>query len=246
MLSENISSKMVQALNLSSTDIVVEIGAGLGAVTEKLSESLFEYGSHIYAVEIDERFISKLEQMFRESLNISIVKADILEWLPEQEFEHDFKVLGSLPYYITSPILHALVKLRKRPVRSVVLIQKEVGEKITAPPGGASYLSVFVQTFFDVTYLETVPKNVFSPEPKVDGAIVVLDRKEVTPPFDSLEVVDKYEGFLHKGFSSPRKMLNKPFKKEELARVGVDGTLRPQNLDVDTWKRMFVSLVLES
>lgn len=241
MLNEGVSSRMVYALDLSPDDIVVEIGAGLGAVTQKLSEALFEYGSKIHAVEIDERFIPKLEEMFRTTINVSVEHADILEWLPAQDFERDFKVLGSLPYYITSPILHMLVKLQKRPEKAVILVQKEVGEKVAAEAGEASYLSTFAQTFFDVTYLETVPRDVFSPAPKVDGAILVLDRKDVED-FEDLETVRRYEGFLHKGFSSPRKMLNKPFSPDELAKVGVVGSLRPQNLDVETWKKMFREL----
>jgi len=244
LLNSEISSEMVGLLTFTSHDIVVEIGAGLGAVTQKLSEDLFEYGSKIYAVEIDPRFTPKLKEMFKETLNISIIEADILKWLPQQKFDKDFKVLGSLPYYITSPILHCLVKLERRPNQAVLLIQKEVGEKISAPAGEASYLSTFIQTFYDVEYLRTVPSDVFRPEPKVDGAIVSLIRKEVPEFLEDVKIIEKYEGFLHKGFRSPRKMLNKPFKKAELEIVGINGSLRPQTLDTSTWTRLFKVLVL--
>jgi 16S rRNA (adenine1518-N6/adenine1519-N6)-dimethyltransferase len=243
MLSDEISSYMVQSLNLASSDVVVEIGSGLGAVTQKLSEQLFEHISRIYAVEIDERFISKLEEMFRQTLNVAVITADILQWLPQQLFEKDFKVLGSLPYYITSPILHMLVKLPKRPEKAVLLIQKEVAENLVEKAPRASYLSSFLQTFFEVTYLKTVPKGVFTPVPKVDGAIICLDKKPVDEMFNDLQVVEKYEKFLHRGYSHPRKMLNKPFSKEELAKTGINGNLRPHDLDVSVWQDMFKSLV---
>jgi 16S rRNA (adenine1518-N6/adenine1519-N6)-dimethyltransferase len=235
---------MVFALDLLTTDTVVEIGAGLGAVTQKLSDNLFEHTSHIYAVEIDERFISKLGEMFRSTLNVTVITADILQWLPQQIFERDFKILGSLPFYITSPILHMLTKLPKRPEKAVLLIQKEVAENLTETAPKASYLSSFLQTFFDVTYLKTVSKNVFSPIPKVDGAIISLDRKPIDEVFNDPQIVEKYEKFLHKGFSHPQKMLNKPFTREELSRTGIDGNLRPHDLAVSVWLDMFRILVL--
>jgi len=244
MISDEMANYLVYALNVESTDTVIEIGAGLGAVTQKLSEALFEYGSKIFAVEIDSRFIPKLTEMFRETVNVNLIEADILRWLPEQYFDQDFKVLGSLPYYVTSPILHMLVKLPKQPLRAVLLVQKEVGEKITEQAPNSSYLSTFVQTFFEVEYLKTVPKEVFKPEPKVDGAIITLERLSADPIFSELATVRKYEGFLHKGFSHPRKMLNKAFKKDELAATGINGSLRPQDLGVSVWKDMFAKLVL--
>lgn len=246
MLSGEIANFMAYALDLDPQDIVVEIGAGLGAVTQKLSEALFEYGSKIYAVEIDSRFIPKLQEMFLESINVKVIKADILKWLPTQDFKRDFKVLGSLPFNITSPILHMLAKLEQRPIKSVLLIQKEVGEKISETAPNASYLSTFLQTFFTVEYLKDVPRNVFSPVPKVDGCVVSLERKKVKDYFLDPKIVGKYEGFLHKGFQTPRKMLNKPFSGEELTAVGVQGTKRPQELDVETWEKMFESLVLNN
>ena len=244
LLNSEISSYMVGLLDLTNHDTVVEVGPGLGALTQKLSENLFEYGSKIYAVEIDSRFIPKLKEMFKETINVFVVEADILKWLPAQKFYIDFKVLGSLPYYITSPILHCLVKLERRPIQAVLLIQKEVAEKISAPEGEASYLSTFLQTFYNIEYLRTVPSNVFKPIPKVEGAIISFVRKEVPKIYEDLKVVEKYEKFLHKGFRSPRKMLNKPFKKTDLERVGVDGTKRPQTLNVQTWMRMFEILAL--
>ena len=123
----------------------------------------------------------------------------------------------------------------------IITLQKEVGERICAKAPDATYLSSFVQTFFEVEYLKTVPKTVFDPVPQVDGAVIKFSRREAPIPND---LIHKYEGFLHKGFSNPRKMLNKVFRKEELERVNVDATLRPQNVDWEKWVEMFKALVI--
>lgn len=231
-----ISSKpvndMVGSLDLTSEDVVVEIGPGLGVLTAKISDS----GALIYAVEIDERFVSKLENMFLNNLRVKIVHSDVLEWLPTFETDEEFKILGSLPYYITSPILHTIVKMRKRPSACVLLTQNEVAKKISSKPPEASYLSTFVQTFFEVEYMKKVSRKVFRPIPKVDGGIVRLRKKESLINFDQIE---KYEDFLHRGFSNPRKMLNKVFKKEMLESVSLDNKLRPQNVSVEKWVELF-------
>jgi 16S rRNA (adenine1518-N6/adenine1519-N6)-dimethyltransferase len=229
---------MVSALHLQEGDTVVEIGAGLGVLTENLSDNL-PAAARAYVVEIDERFIGKLKGMFLENSKLSVIHADILSWLPQFDAPADFKVIGSLPYNITSPIVHMLVKKNPQPSLCVLMVQKEVAEKIAAPKGEANYLSSFVQTFFEVEYLETVGRDLFDPSPKVDGGIIRLTRKQSSI---SYEWVEKYEGFLHKGFSHPRKMLNKPFTKDELLRTGVDGKLRPQNISPKKWSEMFLVL----
>jgi len=245
MLSDELTSLMVYSLDLDTEDLVVEIGAGLGAVTQKLSEQLFDPSSRIYAVEVDERFIPKLEEMFRTTLNVVVITADILTWLPQQSFDREFKVLGSLPFNITSPILHMLVKLPQKPKKSVLLVQKEVAENLVSLAPNAFYLSSFVQTFYDVLYVRTVPKDVFIPVPKVEGAIVLLDRKaKIQDFFKDPQLINEYEKFLHRGFSHPQKMLNKVFSKQELAITGINGNLRPHDLDVSVWLDMFEKLTL--
>lgn len=229
-------NKMVDALNLVSGDTVVEIGPGLGVLTERLSKKLIGSGSVVYAVELDERFVTKLESMFLHDLDLHVVHADILKWLPNFEFKDTFKIFGSLPYYITSPILHATIKLNKRPEVCVYLIQKEVAEKVCSHVPDACYLSTFVQTFFNVEYLGVVPKPKFVPEPKVDGGIIRLTKKDVD---FSLNQIEKYEGFLHKAFRNPRKMLNKAFSKEILVKAEINPSFRPQEVSLTKWLDLF-------
>jgi len=230
---------MVKALDIQNEDHIIEIGPGHGALTEILIDIVRDTQTTIDAVEIDERFYEKLLGMYSNDRNIRLVNEDILDWLPRFYPKNDFKIIGSLPYYITSPIIHAIIHMKKRPKICVLLIQKEVAEKIKSKIPDSSYMSCFVQTFFDVDYVGKVPKNRFKPEPKVDGGILKLTRREgdVTSEF-----VHKYEGFLHKAFASPRKMLNKVFTKEELEKGKIDSTLRAQNLSADDWARFYQAL----
>lgn len=230
-----LAAELVDYLSPFSGD-VVEVGSGLGILTQPLAERLSGTGNTLFAVELDERFVAKLSSMFLNHLHVKVVPADILAWLNNFEADKSFDVIGSLPYYITSPILHALVKMRERPTKCVLLMQKEVAEKIACKAPDASYISSFVQTFFDVEYLKTISKEMFSPQPQVDGGVIRFHIKDSSISFENLR---KYEGFLHKGFANPRKMLNKAFTEAELQKVGVQGDLRPQNLDASDWVTMF-------
>jgi 16S rRNA (adenine1518-N6/adenine1519-N6)-dimethyltransferase len=236
LMDYKVVQEMVDALELGKKETIVEIGPGLGVLTDILIKSMDMSNSRVYAVEIDERFVKKLEQMFAEYLNVDIIEADVLRWLPDFETKEDFKILGSLPYYITSPIIHEIIRMKKRPKLCILLIQREVADKITDKAPDSSYLSVFVQTFFDVEYLGFVPRGAFKPEPRVDGGIIRFRLKDVD--LDSNTLIH-YEKFLHRGFRHPRKMLNKVFSDPELQMVGIDPQSRPQDLSANKWLEFF-------
>ena len=122
--------------------------------------------------------------------------------------------------------------MKNRPTTAVLLIQKEVAEKIKSTAPNSSYMSSFTQTFFNVDYLGKVSAKDFWPVPEVDGGILKLSLKNIDIPS---EFVRKYEGFLHRAYSNPRKMLNKVFKKDELEKGKIEPTLRAQNLDAEEW-----------
>lgn len=230
---------MIDALNIKSGDLIIEIGPGHGILTEDLSSRISDTGSKLIAVEFDERFYQKLRSMFSHEKNVSIVHEDILKWLPSFDPQQDFKIIGSLPYYITSPIIHSIIKAKTMPPTCVLLIQKEVAQKICAQVPDSSYMSSFVQTFYNVEYLFEIPRTKFEPVPQVDGAVIRLIKKDPSEVSISSDLITKYEGFLHKGYSNPRKMLNKVFSKEELGSLNIDPSLRPQNLDFSDWSELF-------
>lgn len=233
-----ITHKMVEYLDLTDGDTLVEIGAGLGAITQEVSEEIRELNVDFKAIEIDERFVAELKSKFSNDPKINIIQADVLQWLARFKPQKPFKIIGSLPYYINSPILHAIVRHTEKISTCVLLIQKEVARKISQKSPDASYFSTYLQTFFDVTFEEIIPREKFDPTPKVDGAIIKLMLREDGPRYDVLKK-SEYEDFLHKGFSKPRKMLNKVFSKEFLSSLKTDDKLRPQHIDVKTWIKMF-------
>lgn len=228
---------MVTALDAQSGETIVEIGAGLGVVTTQLVETYGTRNIHIKAVEVDPRFIDKLKNMFKHQDNLEVIETNILDLLPE--FSEKAKIIGSLPYYITSPILHKILAMPERPQTCVLLVQKEVAEKILSTAPDSVYLSVLMQTFFEVESLGVVDRSEFSPTPEVDGSIIKLTRRESTTDINAR----RYEGFLKKVFANPRKMLNKTFKEDELNRAQLDGNMRPQNYDWEKWSKAFRILV---
>jgi 16S rRNA (adenine1518-N6/adenine1519-N6)-dimethyltransferase len=236
LINMHVVKDMVDALEIGKDEDFIEIGAGHGILTEALAREIRGSSSKLFVVEIDERFCQKIDTMFLEDENIKIICGDILDYLPTFTTERRLKILGSLPYYITSPILHKIIKMKTLPEVCVLLVQKEVAEKVKSKAPDSSYISSFVQTFFDVHYLGKVETKKFNPMPEVDGGIIKLVKEPVNL---SPEFIEKYEGFLHKAFSHPRKMLNKAFSKEELEKGSIDPTLRAQNLGAAEWLSFF-------
>jgi len=241
---QTVARLMAESIDVEINDWVIEIGSGTGALTESLALICTSKQAHLTAVEFDIDLIPVLKSKIVENENVKIVNANILNLLDDFKIPENahLKIIGSLPYNITSPLLHRLVKTEPMPETCVFLIQKEVAQKICKQAPNSNYLSVFVQTFYTTEILKIVDKNLFSPVPKVDGAVIKLTRK----PSDLISRlpwrtgdISRYEKFLHHAFSSPRKMLNKVFTKEELKKYRLDATKRPQNYDNEDYLRIF-------
>jgi len=238
LIDRTIADQMVSALEIENGDEIVEIGSGFGIITEALLKKSKDKKVKINAVEIDGRLYKNLVERFSGEERVEFYNEDFLKWFPQFSFQRELKIIGSIPYYITSPIIHQIIKAEKRPKIVILLVQKEVAEKIKSTAPDSSYLSSFVQTFFDVQYLGKVPSRKFNPEPEVDGGVLKLICKEKDEDFLP-DFIRRYEGFLHKAYSNPRKMLNKVFKKDELEKGKIDPHLRPQNLDAGEWLTFF-------
>lgn len=228
--------KFLQALataaEIGPEDTVLEIGPGLGALTKILSER----AKKVIAVEIDPELLPTLRENLRARPNVEIVNADILKLLTSnfQFPEKNLKVTGSIPYQITSPLLHELMARQNWQI-AALLVQKEVAEKISAVPPRASYLANFIRTFVDVKLVAVVPKAVFWPVPKVDGAIVQLKIKN-----SKLKIgVQPWSRFLHWGFTHQRQMLNKVFPAAVLEAADIDPHRRPATLSLTEWQHVF-------
>jgi 16S rRNA (adenine1518-N6/adenine1519-N6)-dimethyltransferase len=167
--------KIADAARVGAADHVLEIGPGLGHLTRELGAR----AEKVIAIELDERLILPLRKEFGASPNVEIVHADALDY-PYAGLSGRWKVVANLPYYISTPIVQRLIEHRRHFISLTLMLQKEVAERIAAPPGGKEYgfLSVLVQ-LYAVPRLEfTVPAGAFTPRPEVDSAVITLTVRE--------------------------------------------------------------------
>ena len=253
LIDPNILRNIVSHANLTKESAAIEIGPGIGALTEHLARE----ARKVVAFEIDQRLLPVLDDTLSPYNNVEIIHGDILEANVLQMFEErlsdykDVMVVANLPYYVTTPILLKLL-MDRLPIRGmVVMMQKEVADRITASPGTKAYgsLSIAIQYYMKAEVAMTVPKAVFMPQPNVDSAVIKLTRHE-TPP---VQVLD--EDFLFKvsrgSFVQRRKTIinnlqsslpNGKEKKEiiieALEKVGVAPTRRGETLSIEEFGRL--------
>ena len=182
LIDPNVLRNIVSHAKLTKESAAIEIGPGIGALTEHLART----AGHVVAFEIDQRLLPVLEDTLSPYNNVEIVhsdilKADVLEVMKEKLSEYqDVMVVANLPYYVTTPILIKLL-MDKLPIRGmVVMMQKEVADRITASPSTKAYgsLSIAIQYYMKAEIAMTVPKTVFIPQPNVDSAVIRLTRHE--------------------------------------------------------------------
>ena len=226
---------------LKPTDTVLEVGPGLGTLTKYLTNQ----ASHVIAVEFDEALAAQLPQRVPAS-NLNVVYQDILTFDLTSLPTH-YKVVANIPYYLTSNLLRILSESSNPPSQMVLLVQQEVAERICAAPGQMSLLAVSVQLYYTAELGITIPADKFDPPPKVDSQVVILRRYQKSR-FASLDTA-KFFKIVKAGFSERRKKLRSSLAggldlpKDQvdswLARSGIDGDLRAQNLSLDDWHQLY-------
>jgi 16S rRNA (adenine1518-N6/adenine1519-N6)-dimethyltransferase len=250
--------RIVAAADLAPTDTVLEIGPGLGTLTCRLAAQ----AGHVVAVELDNRLIELLSADFAGQPHVQIVHGDILEldppallaaYAPESQRAEDqtgYKVVANLPYYITSVVLRHLLEATPPPSLAVVMVQKEVAERICATPGDLSLLAVSVQFYAVPRIVQRVPAGAFYPAPKVDSAVLRLEVR----PQPSVTSVSPTEFFdvVRAGFGQKRKQLanslsaglelSKSEVQEVLLRAGINPTRRAETLSLDEWGVLALTL----
>jgi 16S rRNA (adenine1518-N6/adenine1519-N6)-dimethyltransferase len=239
-------------------DRVLEIGPGLGILTGALVAA----GAAVTAVELDRRLAVLLRDRFDDVLvtglrarpdggRLRLIEGDALDQDLPSLVAPPYRVVANLPYHITSPILHRLLERGPRPERMVLMVQREVAERLAAPPGRMSYLSVFVQYHARVRIARRVPASAFEPAPAVESAIIVVEPRQPgsAPPVDDpgglAEAEDALWALVQAGFRERRKMVHNVLVRQlglpavridaALAAVGIDRDRRPQTLSVDDW-----------
>jgi len=238
---EAVLDAIVTAAELAPGDRVVEIGPGLGVLTRRLLAA----GARVLAVELDPRLAAYLRRELGDVAGFELIEADALALHPREIFPGEpIKVVANIPYHITSPLLHAFLEGERPPQLTVLLVQREVAERIAAPAGQMSYLSVFVQNVSEATVMTVVPAAAFEPAPEVDSAILRL-RRRAQPAVPSGEGREPFYRVVQAGFRQRRKQIHNGLARElpvpapavigALAACGVDGERRPQTLTVAEW-----------
>jgi len=232
---------IVAAAELEAGDNVVEIGPGLGVLTRRLLAA----GASVLAVEVDPRLAEYLRRELYGVDRFELIEADALSLHPREMFPGEpFKVVANIPYHITSPLLHAFLEGDRPPETTVLLVQLEVAERVAAPPGRTSYLSVFAQNVADVEIVARVPAEAFEPAPAVDSAVLRLRRRDA-PVVAVGALREPFYRIVQAGFRQRRKQVHNglsrelPVEREEveaaLGTCGVDPERRPQTLTLDEW-----------
>jgi 16S rRNA (adenine1518-N6/adenine1519-N6)-dimethyltransferase len=227
---------------------VLEIGPGLGILTA----ALVERGADVTAVEVDERLAAHLRRRFAEPAGgrLRLIEGDALDHPVDGLIEPPYDLVANLPYHITSPVLHHVLGGEPRPERFVLMLQREVAERIAAEPGGMSYLSVFVQYHARVRVALVVPAAAFEPAPQVESAVLV---GETVPRRLTDEAEEELWRLVQAGFRERRKMVHNvlPRQLPHLGRARIDDALasagiaqdrRPQTLSVDDWLTLHAAL----
>ncbi len=225
---------------------VLEIGPGLGLLTG----GLLAAGAAVTAVELDRGLAGFLRERFEPAIadgQLALIEGDALDQDLGALLAPPYDVVANLPYHITSPILHALLGTPPRPRRAVLMVQREVGERISAPAGKMSYLSVFVQYHARVRVAFLVPPGAFEPEPAVDSAIIVVEPFDADDRLDP-ETEDGLWRLVQAAFRERRKMIHNVLSRQlpvdasrvatALAAAGIDPDRRPQTLAVGEWLRL--------
>ncbi len=236
LISEGVIQKIVDIIEVTSSDTIVEIGVGTGQLTEEI---LKRNPSVLYGIEIDETAYPIIEDRFKGYENFVLIKKDFFEVNLRELSEGKIKLVGNLPYNVSSLILVNTVFYIDIIERAVFMLQKEVAEKLIAKPKTKSYtfLSVFLQTFFDIEYVMSVPARFFKPPPKVTSAVVRLfPKKELPVPFEEIK---KYKNFVSGLFSNKRKMLRTKVDKDLLAKAGIKETARVEELSLEDFINLY-------
>lgn len=230
---DNIARKIVDSLTL--TRQVLEIGAGTGILTKYL----MPLAGNLKIIEIDRESVDFLHQAFPE-IRSNLIEADFLKHDLKSVFDDEFAIIGNFPYNISSQIFFRIIQNRQAIPEVVGMIQKEVAERLAAPPGNKTYgiLSVILGAFYDIEYLFTVSENVFNPPPKVKSAVVRLKRKSNF----ALECNETlFVQVVKTAFNQRRKTIRNSIRSlipKESTLSDEVFTKRPEQLDVDE----FVSL----
>jgi len=234
--------EIIKSADIKSDDVIVEIGPGLGVLTQELAMR----AKLVLAFEKDYDLCEYLRKYFKNAKNVKIVHQDILTY-DLQLVEGKYKLVSNLPYNITSPVIRKFLDAENKPDEMVLMVQKEVAERLIAGPGNSDrgILTVMVELFSSAEIISLVSRESFWPVPKVDSAVIKLKLNQKKLKIDT-EALMKFIKF---GFSQKRRQIHHPLAaslhlqspeiKEILYRAKIDYNLRAEDLSIDDWIRLY-------
>ena len=241
LLDESVLEDIITSANLSESDHVIEIGAGIGILTSEL----LKHVKHVTAIEIDNHLIPLLNTYIRKNEltskqvnELTIVHKNALEYpFPSSPY----KIVANIPYHITSTLLkHAYIETETKPETITLLIQKEVAQRICSDDNYGR-LSILVRIFGEPKYIRTVAREAFLPPPKVDSAVIHITTYH--EPIAAPKIIDEVFRITKIAFNQKRKMLRKTLGSSEtgmehLIQSGIDPARRPQTLTIEEWMKL--------
>jgi len=252
LVDKNVLGKIVDSANIKPSDFILEVGPGLGTLTQELASK----AKHVLAIEKDKTMIEILKETLKNYKNVEVISGDILKLKIDELIANcklkieNYKVVANIPYYLTSPLIRKMLETEFPPKDLVLMLQKEVAQRICSLPPNMSLLAVSVQFYAEAKIISTVSKNSFWPAPKVDSAIIKITPHPLSFPRkqEFREFTDLFFQVVKAGFSQPRKQLVNNLSKtlklsreeiiEWLTKNNINPTQRAETLSVDDWKNL--------
>jgi 16S rRNA (adenine1518-N6/adenine1519-N6)-dimethyltransferase len=256
LIDKNILNKIIKTADIKSNDVILEIGPGPGMLTIELAKK----AKKIVTIEKDKKMCVILQKILdvKNIKNVEIINTDILKIFNSQfsifnKFSiTNYKIVANIPYYLTSPLIRKFLETDNPPSEIILMIQKEVAQRICAKPPKMSLLSVAVQFYAKPEIIALVSKNCFYPAPKIDSAIIKIIPQANTNYDKSDRKIDteKFFRLVKTGFSAKRKMLFNNLKSEFqssnvksiLKNIGLNPNCRAENLSIDDWIKLYTLL----
>jgi 16S rRNA (adenine1518-N6/adenine1519-N6)-dimethyltransferase len=242
LLDKNIAAKIVSLLDIKDGETVFEIGPGQGILTEILAAMDIT----LLSFELDNELSETLQTRFESHPNVTIINQDFLKVVPEEYHDGSFKLIGNIPYDITSPLIDWLITYRERIPRAVITTQKELAERIASGPGSKNWapISIFCRSYFDVTNAFSIPPQVFFPQPRVYSCTLRFDYH---PRYDTLNN-ELFEKVVRHAFRHRRKQLinnltepfnlNKDRLENAMAAVGLKKNIRAEQVTIEQFLKL--------
>lgn len=248
LINPKIHQKMVAAAEIVPADVILEVGPGTGLLTKPLAQT----GAKVLAIEKDRELAERLQKEFAAIENVTIIQGDVLKFDP-QSYKLQvtgYKILGNIPYYLTSHLLRLILEKWPAPKLIVMTIQKEVAQRIVASPPHMNLLGLAVQWYAQAEVIATVTKGNFRPVPKVDSAIVKITPQTLDP--EKARLTPFLFKIAHASFSGKRKQLlnslanglgiSKTDLEKIFRKIDFDGQRRPETLSIPEWLKLSSTL----